>query len=592
MQNFGLGVEKYGRMCLECCMKKIRKSRSRRRKFRLRNIFAKIHQSWFVVAVCVGVVVGTILGLVFRIKYFNSGIWAVAAGLVLVVGYFQSRKFLLVFAVISGIVFSLVRCSAELSGEDYIKQFVGRTITVAGTIDGDPETDGKGTKFKLRDLKLAVNLGNGKSEEGSGKVAEENEGEKVGENDGKSVEGNLYVSVSRNEELARGDQVVLNGKMSEGFGTYAGYLYKPKIVNWARPSPGDLAVEVRDWFAERVRKTMESGGNWKFGDAAENEVGKEDGTKEKNEANEKGERDGKNGIDDAANVAVDKEVSLGISYLLGMKTGLDEGLEENLRTIGLTHIVVASGAHLAILVEIARKIFGRASKFVGAGASMMFIVFFMALVGWTPSIMRAGIMSILKLVAETVGREFAAWRIILIVASGTLLINPMYIINLGWLLSFASFAGIMILGPWLAKFLYGEREPKFIANTVLMTVSATLMTLPITLYYFGTVSLIAILPNMLILPTLPYAMGAVFLAGLTSGAAFLETVMGFLTTKILTFHIGVVEFFGQMKSFLVEMPTEQMGVFGIYGIFLAIAAFAWGLNRKKKRRNVEEVLLE
>ena len=52
-----------------------------------------------------------------------------------------------------------------------------------------------------------------------------------------------------------------------------------------------------------------------------------------------------------------KEAGLGKSYLLGMKTGLDKDLSENLKMVGLTHIVVASGAHLSILVEIARKIF-------------------------------------------------------------------------------------------------------------------------------------------------------------------------------------------------------------------------------------------
>ena len=52
----------------------------------------------------------------------------------------------------------------------------------------------------------------------------------------------------------------------------------------------------------------------------------------------------------------EEEAQLGLSYLLGMKTGLDDEFAEKLRTVGLTHIVVASGAHLAILVEVAKKL--------------------------------------------------------------------------------------------------------------------------------------------------------------------------------------------------------------------------------------------
>ena len=189
----------------------------------------------------------------------------------------------------------------------------------------------------------------------------------------------------------------------------------------------------------------------------------------------------------------------------------------------------------------------------------------MAMVGWTPSILRAGIMAILNLLAWYVGRRFEAWRIILIVAAFTLMINPNYLINLGWLLSFASYGGIMILGPRLAKFFYGEKKPGFISSIILTTVAATLMTLPVTLYYYGQVSLISVLANLLILPTLPYAMGLVFLTGVCAGISGIEVAVSFLATKLLDFHILVVEFFGGMKQFLIEIEPYHWQVFNIYG---------------------------
>ena len=479
----------------------------------LRFCTKNIHQSWLVVVMCVGVVVGTVLALVFRTRFFVASLWVWVAVGIMVIGYFWPKVFWLLAAVTAGVILAFYRSSQELNGEEYIRQFYSQTVIVSGRIDGDPETDESGTKIKLTDLKFGE--------------------------EGVAVSGGLYVSEYRNEDLARGDNVVLKGKLTEGFGTYAGYMYKPSIEKILKPEPGDWVLMVRNWFAERVRGLVS-----------------------------------------------EPQVNLGLSYLLGMKAGLPDDLSENLRTVGLVHIVVASGAHLSILVEIARKIFGKLSRFAGLLFSVIFVVFFMAMVGWTPSIMRAGVMTILTLLAWYVGRKFAPWRIILIVAAGTLLVNPMFIINLGWLLSFASFAGIMILGPRLTKFFYGEKKPGFVAEIIITTLAATLMTLPIILYYYGTVSLVSVVANLLILPTLPYAMGLVFLSGAVVGVPFLETAVGWLATKLLDFHIAVVEFFGGMKSFLIEIEPYQAWVFLIY--LVIFVPLVIGLIRQKMVKLREE----
>jgi competence protein ComEC len=206
--------------------------------------------------------------------------------------------------------------------------------------------------------------------------------------------------------------------------------------------------------------------------------------------------------------------------------------------------------------------------------------------------MRAGIMSLFTIVAWYAGRKFEPWRILLLVAALTLMLQPMFLINLGWLLSFASFVGIMILGPKITSFFYGDKTPGFVGSTIITTLAATLMTLPITLYYYGPVSLISVVANLLILPTLPFAMGLVFASGIVSGAPFVEMLVGFLTTKILDFHIAVVEFFGEMRSFVVEIKPYEPLVFLLY--ILVLAPIGVGLLRRKmvKLREVRNNNLE
>lgn len=466
----------------------------------------RVHQSWVVVFLCIGIIVGAILGLIFRISFFGAVGWMAFSIVLMVIALVGSRRFLMIFVLASGMILMFFRISSEFFSEDYVKQFYGQTVLVEGVIDGDAETDESGTKFKIGNLRFG--------EKGEYKAS-----------------GSLYISEYKNEKLARGDFLKLSGKLSEGFGTYVGYMYRPKIVSWNRPEPGDLVLKVRNWFSGRIKSLID-----------------------------------------------EPEVLLGLSYLLGMKSGLPDDLNEKLRTVGLVHIVVASGAHLSILVEIARKIFGKLSRFSGLLFSILFVVFFMAMVGWTPSILRAGVMTILSLCTWYVGRKFEAWRIILVVAAFTLMLNPNYLINLGWLLSFASYGGIMILGPRLCRFFYGEKKPGFVGSIILTTIAATLMTLPITLYYYGQISLISILANLLILPTLPYAMGLVFFTGVFIGVPGVELVISFFATKLLDFHILTVNFFGEMREFLIEIPAYNGWVFLIYGVIVILLL----MNRIKR----------
>ena len=264
-----------------------------------------LHQSWHIVALCVGVVIGTILAVALRINYFVSPIWIGCVVAVMVIAYFRPKVVFVVLTLVAGMIFAFVRCSGELVNEEYIATLYGQNVIVCGVIDGDPEVEDDATKYKLKDLKF-------------------------GEDGEYTASGSIFITGMKNENLARGDKVMLKGKMKEGFGTYNGYMYKPEIIRWGRPEPGDWVLNVRNWFAGRVKGLMS-----------------------------------------------EPQVNLGLSYLLGMRSGLPDELNEKLRTVGLVHIVVASGAHLAILVEGARRIFGKMSRFAGVFFSVIFIVFFM-----------------------------------------------------------------------------------------------------------------------------------------------------------------------------------------------------------------------
>lgn len=350
--------------------------------------------------------------------------------------------------------------------------------------------------------------------------------------------GQSFVSMPKRQKIKRADKIQLTGKVNAGFGIFKGTFYRPKLQKIVKGN--DLFLKVRDYFSNRVKKWIPK-----------------------------------------------TEVALGLGYLLGVKSSLPEKLDKTLKTIGLTHIVVASGANLSILINIARKLFGRISRRFGVVVSIGLVVFYVGMTGVTPSMSRAGIVSLLSLLTWYVGRKMQPARLLVLVAAMTLWYKPDYLIDLGWLLSFASFAGIMILGPLVEKVFYAEKSPGIVGGTVLETVSASLLCTPILLFFFGKVSLISLAANVLILPTISLVMVLVFVTGVVDlvGLGLVAEILRSAAALVLKYHLWVIDFFGKRKEFLFEMKKEQVLVLLLY---VPIIVWLWWSWRQKKLAAIKQ----
>lgn len=348
--------------------------------------------------------------------------------------------------------------------------------------------------------------------------------------------GTAYVKLSRPIEAARSDQVTLTGKLGDGFGTFVTSLFRPTVVAIVKASPGDIFAQLKQTFSEHILDFIPS-----------------------------------------------PEVDLGLGYLMGMKSGLSDDFSEALRAVGMTHVIVASGAHLGILVGAAKKIFGRISKFAELLFSLLLIIFFVLVVGFTPSMTRAGLVSALSLLFGYVGRVFTPWRLLSFVAMLTLLIEPINFLSLGWQLSFASFFGILILAPRLSNFLYGGKTPPWLASMLITSFSTCLICAPILIYNFGSISLLSFVANLFILPTLPYAMLLVFLVGCASFILpSLASLLSHPAIWLLDFHIGLVNFLAEKTVFIINLPVSDPRFFLLY-LPVALALF-WPVLRRFSRR--------
>jgi competence protein ComEC len=214
------------------------------------------------------------------------------------------------------------------------------------------------------------------------------------------------------------------------------------------------------------------------------------------------------------NALPEPAASFATGLLIGQRSLLPDKVSDTLLIAGLTHIVAVSGYNLTIIVRAVRRLLKKFSRFQILALSSALIYTFLLITGYSPSIVRASLVSILSLTAWYFGRQFKPVLLILLAAAVTGFLNPYYVwADIGWYLSFLAFFGVLVLAPLLQTRLFGNRKVPLLGVVAIESFAAQLMTLPLIMMIFGRISLVGLLANVLIVPLVPYAMLFSLIAG-------------------------------------------------------------------------------
>jgi ComEC/Rec2-related protein len=198
------------------------------------------------------------------------------------------------------------------------------------------------------------------------------------------------------------------------------------------------------------------------------------------------------------------EQNAGFSYatLVGDKSMLSDEYYQIFKNAGLAHILAVSGLHVGFLVLAIKfllnklKIKRKNQFFVIA----VVLLFYCTLCGFSPSIFRASVMSLCLMLGMVLGERNDAVSNLSLAGVIVLLTQPLYLFDVGFLLSFGSVFGILFLQKPIANLLAKARLPKSLCEMIAVTISATLGTIPATFSYFGEISVIFALSNLVVLP--------------------------------------------------------------------------------------------
>lgn len=216
----------------------------------------------------------------------------------------------------------------------------------------------------------------------------------------------------------------------------------------------------------------------------------------------------------------------------GDRRGIPDSDQTALARSGIAHLLAVSGMHICFLVSLL-SLFTGSDPRRRAAVCLPVVVIFALAVGGRASVLRACLIWVFALLAPVLGREEDTWSALSAALALLLLWNPLSAANVGLQLSFAAVAGITLVTPRISAGLRKLRVPipkdaprwkaclagllnrlvGLLRNVLASTLGALVFTVPLSAYYFGTLSLAAPLTNLLVLPVA----AAVFAAGLVTG---------------------------------------------------------------------------
>ncbi len=285
-----------------------------------------------------------------------------------------------------------------------------------------------------------------------------------------------------------------------------------------------------------------------------------------------------------------REAALARGFVLGEDERIDAATVEDFRRAGLSHLLAVSGQNVALLTLLAMPLLaafgislrGRLVWILGA------IVVYVPLAGAGPSILRAGVMGGVSVLATLAGRRSSRLYALALAAAVTLAVDPGIAADVGWQLSFAAVLGILALAAPLraaiASRIGGRGWRGALAEGAAVTVAATLATAPLIAFHFESISTMTLIANLLALPAVAPAMWLGMLAAVAGQVpGFPVGLLNAISAPLLAYIAQVAAWCGRPSW---AYPRVQLGMAGLVASYLTLAAAAIGVPALIRRRQI------
>ena len=221
--------------------------------------------------------------------------------------------------------------------------------------------------------------------------------------------------------------------------------------------------------------------------------------------------------------------------LLADRSNIDYETKTEFVNSGVMHILAVSGLHVGYIVLIFVVVLGRFNIFIRSILTIVGLIAFLLLTGMPPSVFRAVVMAVVIILAYMANRSTNIFNSLAIAAFIVLSLNPEELFGAGFQLSFLAVLSIAVIYPIMQKYIYSFKLKSKVVNYILLfmgvSLSAQLGTLPLTLIYFGKLSSVSLLTNLIVIP----------LAGVIVGIAIFTLTLSLFISSIAIFYASANE---------------------------------------------------
>ncbi len=345
--------------------------------------------------------------------------------------------------------------------------------------------------------------------------------------------GQVWASTSTGLKLKRNDRVELTGTLRTGFGSYAASMSFAKLTDAVRPAQSDPSREVRDDFDTGLERTVPQ-----------------------------------------------PEAALAIGYLTGQHNLVPDTLIKQMQITGLIHLVIAGGYNVTILVRLVRRVCVRISKRLAATAATFVLSGLMLVSGFVAPMARTVVVTSLSLAAWYYGRWPHPLVLLPVAAAITAFIDPSFVRgDVGWYMTFVAYGGLIVLGPMLKRWWWGDQHSGEIKQIIVDTVSVQIVTTPLMAFAFQQYSIYGLPANLLVLPFMSLTMLAAAAAGV--GGIILPDEPAHWVSWLANMLLGYAH---KVTVWMAGAPGAEFGgglsALGLILSYAIVLLFIWRLKRK------------
>jgi len=245
---------------------------------------------------------------------------------------------------------------------------------------------------------------------------------------------------------------------------------------------------------------------------------------------------------------------------------------------GVVHVLAVSGLHVGYIVLIFLFLFGRFNVYLRSIFTIIGLLCFMLITGVPPSVFRATAMAIVLIIAFLSNRSTNLINSISIAALIILIINPNEIYNPGFQLSFAAVLAIGIILPYMKQLIERWNVPNKILKYILLfwgvSLSAQIGTLPFTLLYFNKYSVIALLTNLIVIPSIGFIIAAAIVTLFFSATIpFIAVYFAAANDLLSGWILSIIKFSGDLSFSYISITNYSLIDLILFYLMLALLLF-------------------